>query len=168
MNVAVLRTTTPTIGTTAIADSSSRDLPLVFVAGSQWPSAPVEYLIGTTVAAYRGRKDQSMNTDVFKGKWLQLRGAVKSQWGKLTDDDVERTGGDIEQLIGRIQERYGYARDRAMQEVDAFFDRQVPSNPSGETTPSHGEDGAIGYIVLWLMGVPAGLLFGIFLLRGCN
>jgi len=106
-----------------------------------------------------------MNTDVFKGKWLQLRGAVKSQWGKLTDDDVDRIGGDAEQLIGRVQERYGYARDRAMQEVDAFFDRQVPS---GQTTSSHGEDGAIGYIVLWLMGVPAGLLFGIFLLRGCN
>ena len=109
-----------------------------------------------------------MNTDTLKGKWLQLRGAVKSEWGKLTDDDVDRIGGDAEQLIGRVQERYGYARDRAMQEVDAFFDRHVQSNPSGETTSSRGEDGAIGYIVLWLMGVPAGLLFGIFLLRGCN
>ena len=109
-----------------------------------------------------------MNTDVFKGKWLQLRGAVKSQWGKLTDDDVDRIGGDAEQLIGRVQERYGYARDKAMQEVDAFFDRHVQSNPARETTFSHREDGAIGYIVLWLMGVPAGLLFGIFLLRGCN
>jgi hypothetical protein len=57
---------------------------------------------------------------------------------------------------------------KAMQEVDAFFDRHVQSNPPGETTFSHREDGAIGYIVLWLMGVPAGLLFGIFLLRGCN
>jgi uncharacterized protein YjbJ (UPF0337 family) len=109
-----------------------------------------------------------MNTDVFKGKWLQLRGAVKSQWGKFTDDDLDRIGGDAEQLIGRVQERYGYARDRAMQEVDAFFNRQVPSDPSGETMAIHGEEGAIGYIALWLMGVPAGLLFFIFLLRGCN
>ena len=108
-----------------------------------------------------------MNTDVFKGKWHQLRGAVKSQWGKLTDDDVDRIGGDAEQLIGRVQERYGYARERAMQEVDAFFDRQIQP-PSGETMSIQSEDGAIGYIALWFMGVPAGLLFLIFLLRGCN
>jgi uncharacterized protein YjbJ (UPF0337 family) len=109
-----------------------------------------------------------MNTDVFKGKWHQLRGTVKSQWGKLTDDDLDRIGGDTEALIGRVQERYGYARERAMQEVDAFFDRQVQSRPSGEARSLEAEDGAIGYIALWLMGVPAGLLFFIFLLRGCN
>jgi uncharacterized protein YjbJ (UPF0337 family) len=109
-----------------------------------------------------------MNTDVFKGKWHQLRGAVKTQWGKLTDDDFDRIGGDAEGLIGRIQERYGYARERAMQEVDAFFDRQVTSTPTDETRSIGGEDGAIGYIALWLMGVPAGLLFLIFLMRGCN
>lgn len=109
-----------------------------------------------------------MNTDVFKGKWHQLKGAVKSEWGKLTDDDVDRVGGDAEGLIGRIQERYGYARERAMQEVDAFFNRHVPSNSAGEPKTIADEQGAIGYIVLWLMGVPAGLLFFIFLLRGCN
>jgi len=109
-----------------------------------------------------------MNTDVFKGKWHQLRGAVKSQWGRLTDDDVDRIGGDAEGLIGRVQERYGYARERAMQEVDAFFDRHVRSHSSDETRSLEEEDGAIGYILLWLMGVPAGLLFFIFLLRGCN
>lgn len=109
-----------------------------------------------------------MNTDVFKGRWHQLRGAVKSQWGKLTDDDVDRIGGDAEGLIGRIQERYRYARERATKEVDAFSDRQAQSNPESETRTIAGEDGAIGYIVLWLMGVPAGLLFFIFLLRGCN
>jgi uncharacterized protein YjbJ (UPF0337 family) len=109
-----------------------------------------------------------MNKDVFKGKWHQLRGTVKSQWGKLTDDDLDRVGGDAEALIGRVQERYGYAHERAMQEVDAFFDRQVQTNPSGETRSIEGEGGAIGYVVLWLMGVPASLLFFIFLLRGCN
>lgn len=108
-----------------------------------------------------------MNTDVFKGKWHQLRGAVKSQWGKLTDDDVDRIGGDAEGLIGRIQERYGYARERAMQEVDAFFDRHAQPDSARERGTG-GEEGAIGYIALWLMGVPAGLLFLIFLMRGCN
>src|SRR5262245_28338724 len=54
-----------------------------------------------------------MNPELLKGKWHQLKGEVKSQWGKLTDDDLDRAEGDAEKLIGRIQERYGYARDDA-------------------------------------------------------
>jgi len=84
------------------------------------------------------------NTDVFKGKWHQLRGTVKSEWSKLTDDDLDRIGGDAEALIGRVQERYGYPRERAMQEVDAFFDHHVQFNPSSETRSFEAEDGAIG------------------------
>ena len=64
-----------------------------------------------------------MNADVFKGKWHQLKGEVKSRWGKLTDDDLDRVEGDTEQLVGRVQERYGYARDEARKEVAAFIDR---------------------------------------------
>jgi uncharacterized protein YjbJ (UPF0337 family) len=64
-----------------------------------------------------------MNDDVFKGKWHQLKGEVKSQWGKLTDDDVDRAEGDAEKLIGRLQERYGYQRDQAKREVDDFMRR---------------------------------------------
>ena len=62
-----------------------------------------------------------MNADVFKGQWHQLKGEVKSKWGKLTDDDLDRASGDAEKLIGRIQERYGYVRDQAKREVDEFF-----------------------------------------------
>jgi len=70
-----------------------------------------------------------MNTDTLKGQWHQLKGEIKSQWGKLTDDDLDRASGDAEKLIGRIQERYGYARDQAKREVDDFMRRQesVPS-----------------------------------------
>ena len=64
-----------------------------------------------------------MNADVFKGQWHQLKGEVKSKWGKLTDDDLDRASGDAEKLIGRIEERYGYARDQAKREVDEFFSR---------------------------------------------
>ena len=67
-----------------------------------------------------------MNADVFKGKWMQVKGEVKSQWGKLTDDDLDRVEGDTEKLIGRVQERYGYAREDAKREVDDFLDRQFP------------------------------------------
>jgi uncharacterized protein YjbJ (UPF0337 family) len=104
----------------------------------------------------------AMNRDVFKGRWQQLTGAVKTQWGRLTDDDVRRIGGDLEQLVGRLQERYGYARERAMEEVDDFLRRQVSGPPLAD------ERGAIGYIALWFLGVPASVLFLIFLLRGCN
>ena len=64
-----------------------------------------------------------MNDDVMKGKWKQIKGEVKSQWGKLTDDDVDQAEGDAEKLIGRVQERYGYAREDAKREVDDFFRR---------------------------------------------
>ena len=67
-----------------------------------------------------------MNSDVFKGKWMQIKGEVKSQWGKLTDDDLDRVEGDTEKLVGRVQERYGYAREEAKREVDSFLDRRFP------------------------------------------
>ena len=62
-----------------------------------------------------------MNPDVLKGKWHQLKGDVKTKWGRLTDDDLGVVNGDVEKLVGRIQERYGYARDDAKREVDAFI-----------------------------------------------
>jgi len=64
-----------------------------------------------------------MNADVLKGKWKQLKGEVKSQWGQLTDDDLDVVEGDAEKLIGRVQERYGYQRDQAKREVAEFLDR---------------------------------------------
>lgn len=62
-----------------------------------------------------------MNEQILKGKWHQLKGDVKSRWGKLTDDDLDQAEGDAEKLIGRVQERYGYAREAAQREVDAFI-----------------------------------------------
>ena len=63
-----------------------------------------------------------MNPDVLKGKWHQLKGDVKTKWGRLTDDDLGVVNGDVEKLVGRVQERYGYARDDAKREVDAFME----------------------------------------------
>jgi uncharacterized protein YjbJ (UPF0337 family) len=62
-----------------------------------------------------------MNTDVLKGKWLQLKGSVKEQWGKLTDDDVDRVSGSMDRLVGVIQEKYGYQKQEAQKQVDAFL-----------------------------------------------
>jgi uncharacterized protein YjbJ (UPF0337 family) len=59
-----------------------------------------------------------MNRDVFEGKWKEMRGQAKVWWGKLTDDDLEQTGGKAEQMIGLIQQKYGYSREKAEQEFD--------------------------------------------------
>lgn len=61
-----------------------------------------------------------MNSDILRGKWKQLKGAVKMQWGKLTDDEIDRVNGNVEQLAGLLQERYGYSRQQAEQEVNRF------------------------------------------------
>jgi uncharacterized protein YjbJ (UPF0337 family) len=62
-----------------------------------------------------------MNTDILKGKWNQLKGNVRKQWGKLTDDDVDQIQGNSEILLGRIQERYGHTRDEAQAELDRWL-----------------------------------------------
>lgn len=62
-----------------------------------------------------------MNEDILKGKWAQLKGQVKEQWGKLTDDEIDELNGRKDQLVGRVQERYGIARDQAERDVDAWL-----------------------------------------------
>ena len=59
-----------------------------------------------------------MNTDILEGKWKQLRGELKGWWGRLTDDDLDQIAGSKDKLVGKIQERYGYSRDRAEREID--------------------------------------------------
>ncbi len=61
-----------------------------------------------------------MNNDIIKGKWAQLRGQLKVQWSRLTDDDVNLLDGHREYLVGKVQERYGLARDKADAQVTAF------------------------------------------------
>jgi uncharacterized protein YjbJ (UPF0337 family) len=62
-----------------------------------------------------------MNDDTMKGQWTQFKGRVREQWGKLTDDDLDQIQGKSEQLIGRLQERYGWAREDAQREVDTWM-----------------------------------------------
>jgi uncharacterized protein YjbJ (UPF0337 family) len=64
-----------------------------------------------------------MNRDRIEGNWKIMKGKVKEQWGKLTDDDLDVIAGKRDQMIGRIQERYGCQRDEAERQVDAFWDR---------------------------------------------
>ena len=61
-----------------------------------------------------------MNKDKAAGQWKQLKGKVKEQWGKLTDDDLTVLEGDLDQLTGRVQERYGIAKEEAERQVRDF------------------------------------------------
>lgn len=71
-----------------------------------------------------------MNSDILKGKWRQLKGELQNQWGKLTNDDLDRIEGNAEKLAGALQERYGYERDEAQREVDRFLERHREPTPS--------------------------------------
>jgi uncharacterized protein YjbJ (UPF0337 family) len=62
-----------------------------------------------------------MNDDIFKGKWKQLRGQVQQKWGDLTNDDLDRIQGAQTEFEGLLQERYGYTKERARQEVNDFL-----------------------------------------------
>ncbi len=58
-----------------------------------------------------------MNRDQIEGNWKQLQGKAKQQWGKLTDDDLRKVEGKRDALVGRIQERYGVAKEEAEKQV---------------------------------------------------
>jgi uncharacterized protein YjbJ (UPF0337 family) len=64
-----------------------------------------------------------MNWDQIEGKWKQLKGSVKQEWGKLTDDDLDYINGSREKLIGKLQERYGIKREDAQDRMTKWFDR---------------------------------------------
>ena len=64
-----------------------------------------------------------MNWDRIEGNWKNFRGKMKEQWGKLTDDDFDIVAGKRDQLSGRIQERYGIAKDEADRQITEWADR---------------------------------------------
>lgn len=61
-----------------------------------------------------------MNWDTVKGKWKQATGSAKTQWGKLTDDDLMQIEGNRDKLIGKVQEKYGLAKEEAEKQVDSW------------------------------------------------
>lgn len=65
-----------------------------------------------------------VNAQVLQGQWNQVRGELKKKWGQLTDDDLTAINGNREQLEGKLQERYGYAKDQARKEVDDWYSSQ--------------------------------------------
>lgn len=62
-----------------------------------------------------------MNEDILKGKWHEIKGDVKKNWGKLTDDDMTVIEGESEKLLGLLQTKYGYKKEKAQKEYDEFM-----------------------------------------------
>ena len=79
----------------------------------------------------------------LKGQWKQLQGKVKQKWGDLTDDDIKKTEGDFDRLVGVIQERYGYAAAQAKQQVAEFVQLVTSSSDDqsnrGDQPDAHRE-----------------------------
>jgi uncharacterized protein YjbJ (UPF0337 family) len=69
-------------------------------------------------------EDFAMDWNRVEGNWKQMKGKVKEQWGKLTDDDLTAINGQRQQLEGRIQERYGIQKDEVKRQIDDWYSRQ--------------------------------------------
>jgi uncharacterized protein YjbJ (UPF0337 family) len=67
-----------------------------------------------------------MNWDQIEGKWKEMKGQLREKWGNLTDDDLEMIAGRRDQLIGRLQIRYGFAKEEAAKQVDEFANSLNP------------------------------------------
>jgi uncharacterized protein YjbJ (UPF0337 family) len=64
-----------------------------------------------------------MNKDILAGNWKQFAGKVKQQWGKLTDDEITQINGRSEELAGRLQEKYGYTKQEAENQINQFYNK---------------------------------------------
>ena len=62
--------------------------------------------------------------DILLGKWHEVRGQVRQKWGKLTDDDLTRLSGKTEELAGLLQQRYGYGKAQAENEINSWLDNR--------------------------------------------
>jgi uncharacterized protein YjbJ (UPF0337 family) len=72
-----------------------------------------------------------MNKDTLQGQWKQMSGDVKRQWGKFTDDDVTQIEGNFDKLVGKLQEHYGYQKERAEREINDFLARHPEPTMTG-------------------------------------
>jgi len=82
-----------------------------------------------------------INQDFFSATWQQMRGTVRAWWGKLTEDDWEWIGGQKERLIGMLQEKYGYAKEMALREVDRrFTEYRDTARTAGQDVKTAGQD----------------------------
>jgi uncharacterized protein YjbJ (UPF0337 family) len=78
-------------------------------------------LPGYPIPVGKQQQEQAMNWDRVEGNWMEFKGKVQQQWGKLTSDDLDVVEGKRKELAGRLQQRYGYAKDQAEKEIDTWL-----------------------------------------------
>jgi uncharacterized protein YjbJ (UPF0337 family) len=83
-------------------------------------------------------KEAFMNWDQIEGTWKQYSGKIKEKWGKLTDDDLTTIQGKRDQLVGKLQERYGMAKDQAEKQIDEFSRTLGDTDADRESRRAHG------------------------------
>jgi uncharacterized protein YjbJ (UPF0337 family) len=69
------------------------------------------------------KKDGIMNKDIVEGKSKEMQGKMKEWWGKLTDDDLEKAAGNAQQIVGLLQQKYGYTLQRAEEEYNLRLEK---------------------------------------------
>lgn len=72
-----------------------------------------------------------MNADQFKGKWMQVRGKLKQQWGRLTDDDLKQIEGNYDRFLGLVRERYGDRKEEVVRWLDRWYERLQKAGATG-------------------------------------
>ena len=74
-----------------------------------------------------------MNEQIIKGKWNQAKGALQSMWGKLTNDELEKTKGKIKYITGLIQDKYGHAKEEISAKITEIVDKIGGRDPSKDS-----------------------------------
>jgi uncharacterized protein YjbJ (UPF0337 family) len=72
-----------------------------------------------------------MNKDIVKGKWLEIKGEVQKAWGKLTNDELDKTEGDMKAVAGLIQKKYGETKDGFQEKLDGIYKQFVETKETG-------------------------------------
>ena len=83
-----------------------------------------------------------MDSNRIEGSWNELKGKAKSKWGHLTDDELTQIGGKKDELLGRLQARYGYSKDKAKQEMESWLDSLEQSSDTVMAQVTAAKDGA--------------------------
>src|SRR6478609_403364 len=93
------------------------------------------FVFGATPILHKGV--QRMNWDQMEGKWKQMKGGLKEKFGKLTDDDLTMINGNRDKFVGKLQERYGYAKEEAQRRADEWA-TAMSSGDTGTPRTSSG------------------------------
>ncbi len=72
-----------------------------------------------------------MNSDIAQGNWTEIKGKIKTKWAKFTDNDVEAFKGNLDQIVGKVQQTYGFAKEKAEKEFQDFKNSLSTATSSG-------------------------------------